>query len=138
MRTMLRQFRRAAIVAAAAMLPLLATGAAAQAAPRDRTAPTVPSIGYISTLRWNGDCWTVTLSVSRSTDNVTPQPKLRYDVFADGVYIGTLVDHGHPAGSWGILYLNHDGPNAITARAVDAAGNRSAPSGAKFADPYAC
>jgi hypothetical protein len=135
---MFRHLTRAAIVAVAAILPLLATGAAAQATHRDTTPPTVPSIGYISTLRWTGDCWTVTLSVSRSADNVTPQPVLTYDVFADGAYIGTLVDRGHPAGSWGVLYLNHDGPNAITARAVDAAGNRSAPSSPKFADPYAC
>jgi hypothetical protein len=123
---------------AATIALLLATGGAAQAAPPDTTAPTTPSIGYISTLRWTGACWTVTLSVTRSTDNVTPQSALRYDVFADGAYIGTLTDHGHPAGAWGVLVLRHDGANAVTARAVDAAGNRSAPSAPKLADPYAC
>jgi hypothetical protein len=117
---------------------LLATGGAARAAPRDTTAPTVPSIGYISTLRWTGACWTVTLSVSRSTDNATAQSALRYDVFADGAYIGTLLDGGHPAGAWGVLTLTRDEANAITARAVDAAGNRSGPSAPKVADPYAC
>lgn len=39
--------------------------------------------------------------------------------------IGYLSDHG--SGPWGILVLRHTGPNGITVQAIDAAGNRSAP-----------
>ena len=38
---------------------------------------------------------------------------------------------GNESGVWSIQHLTHTGPNTITVRAVDAAGNRSAPSTAR-------
>jgi len=49
-------------------------------------------------------------------------------VFADGRRIGSMADLGSESGVWSIQHLTHTGPNAITVKAVDAAGNRSAPS----------
>jgi hypothetical protein len=65
------------------------------------------------------------VGVSRSTDNVTPQSQLRYEVFADGVFVGPLTDQSHISGPWGVLQLKHTGPNTVTVQAIDAAGNRS-------------
>jgi hypothetical protein len=58
----------------------------------------------------------------------TPQSQLTYDVYADGRRIGSMVDQGSESGVWSIQHLTHTGPNTITVKAVDAAGNRSAPS----------
>jgi hypothetical protein len=70
---------------------------------------------------------------------VTPQPALTYDVLADGSSVGTLSDSGsEPSGVWGVLHLSKLGPNTITVQAVDAAGNRSAPSNADVVTGYAC
>jgi hypothetical protein len=49
-------------------------------------------------------------------------------VFADGSRIGSMADLGSTSGVWSIQHLTHTGPNTITVKAVDAAGNRSAPS----------
>jgi hypothetical protein len=49
-------------------------------------------------------------------------------VFADGRRIGSMADLGSVSGVWSIQHLIHTGPNTITVKAVDAAGNRSAPS----------
>src|SRR3954451_17254630 len=111
-------------VAAIGILSTLLTGTAAAAATADTTPPTAPLIGYAEGFY----CLTVIIGANRSTDNVTPQPQLRYQAFADGTLIGSLTDQGQPSGPWGVLQLKKTGPNTITVRAVDAAGNRSAPS----------
>jgi hypothetical protein len=49
-------------------------------------------------------------------------------VFADGRRIGSMADLGSVSGVWSIQHLTHTGPNTIAVKAVDAAGNRSAPS----------
>ena len=49
-------------------------------------------------------------------------------MFADGRRIGSIADLGSESGVWSIQHLTHTGPNTITVKAVDAAGNRSAPS----------
>lgn len=104
----------------------------------DRTPPTAPYITYASGLRWTGECLTPTLGLQRSTDNATPQSALTYEVFADGTLLGTLSDNGSYSAVWGVLHLRKAGPNTITAKAVDAAGNRSAASNAQAVTGYAC
>lgn len=111
-------------IAAIAILSTLFTGTAASAAAADTTPPTTPLYGYAQGFY----CLTLIVGVNRSTDNVTPQSQLRYEVFADGAFVGLLTDRGHVSGPWGTLQLRHAGPNTVTVQAVDAAGNRSAPS----------
>jgi hypothetical protein len=118
-----RHLLRTAIVTAVAILSLVASSTVALAA-TDRTPPTAPRIIYLQ----GYFCLTLIVGVDRSTDNRTPQSQLTYDVFADGQRIGSMVDQGSESGVWSIQHLTHTGPNTITVRAVDAAGNRSAPS----------
>ena len=119
-----RRLLGTAIVTAVAVLTLSATSAAALAAAPDRTPPSAPRIIYLQ----GYFCLTLIVGVDRSTDNRTPQSQLTYDVFADGRGIGSMADQGSESGVWSIQHLTHTGPNTITVRAVDAAGNRSAPS----------
>jgi hypothetical protein len=70
--------------------------------------------------------------------NRRPQSELTYEVFADGTLIGTLIDNGNYNALWATLPLPKPGPNTITAKAVDAAGNRSAPNNAPVVTGYAC
>ncbi|MEV4706902.1 hypothetical protein [Actinoplanes sp. NPDC049316] len=135
---MTRHPARTATVAAAAALTLVAAGAPAQARLADRTPPTAPYVLYADGLRWTGGCLPLTIGIQRSTDNVTPQPALVYEVFADGVRLGALTDNGANAAVWGVLRFTRPGPQTVTARAVDAAGNRSAPSNANVVTAYAC
>jgi hypothetical protein len=119
-----RQLLRTAIVTAVVIVSLVAASTAALAATPDRTPPTAPRIIYLQGYY----CLTLIVGVDRSTDNRTPQAQLTYDVFADGQRIGSMVDQGSESGVWSIQHLTHTGPNTVTVRAVDAAGNRSAPS----------
>jgi hypothetical protein len=111
---------RTTTVAAVALLSTLLTGTAATAGP-DTTPPGTPRAGYSHGFY----CLTLIQGASRVTDDVTPQSQIRYEVYADGVYIGDLRDQGHVSGAFGILQLPHAGPNTVGVRAVDAAGNRS-------------
>ena len=106
----------------AAVAAFLSTGLTATAASAADTTPPAPTRASASPYQ----CLSVVVSSTRSTDNVTPQSQLRYQAFADGVFIGTLLDSGHPAGAWGFLHLLHGGSSVVTVRVVDAAGNRSA------------
>jgi hypothetical protein len=135
---MSRQLKHGAIILAAAIMALLATGAAARATGRDTAPPTAPFVNYASGLKWLGGCLPLTVGIMRSTDNATPQSALIYQVFADGVLVGSLTDRGASNGVWGVLTLRHAGRNAITARAVDAAGNRSALSNTQIITGYGC
>jgi hypothetical protein len=67
----------------------------------------------------DGETW---LFWAQSTDNVTPQPLIRYDVYANGVF-----DHSLLGADSTILYGNPGGPNTFQVIAVDSAGNQSAP-----------
>jgi hypothetical protein len=133
-----RRLIRTATVVAACALSLLATGTAAQAAVRDTRPPTAPYIVYASGLRWIPGCMPLTIGIQRSTDNVTPQSALRYQVFADGVLLGTLTDNGANSAVWGGLQFRHAGANTVTAYAVDAAGNRTRSVNAPVITAYAC
>jgi hypothetical protein len=119
-----RHLVRTAIVTAVAIVSLLASSTVALAAAPDRTPPSAPHIIYLQGYY----CLTLIVGVDRSTDNRTPQSQLTYDVFADGRRIGSMADQGSESGVWSIQHLTHTGPNTVTVRAVDAAGNRSAPS----------
>ncbi|MET0416707.1 MAG: hypothetical protein ABW022_11870 [Actinoplanes sp.] len=123
------------IPAAAAVLSAAATGLPA---PADRTPPTAPYVVYASGLKWLGGCLPLTIGIQRSTDNLTPQSALIYEVFADGVRLGSLTDNGSNSAVWGTLHFTRPGPQTVTARAVDAAGNRSAPSNANVVTAYGC
>jgi hypothetical protein len=112
------------IVTLVAILALVAASPAALAKSPDRTPPSAPRIIYLQ----GYFCLTLIVGVDRSTDNRTPQSQLTYDVFADGQLIGSMVDQGSESGVWSIQKLTHTGPNTVTVKAVDAAGNRSAPS----------
>jgi hypothetical protein len=100
------------------LLSPLAQGAAAVTA--DRTPPSAPFIVYAQGFF----CYTFYIGASRSTDDVTGEPQLRYEVFANGEFIG-LLDRGSPTTAWGNLKLRDEGPNLVFVEAVDAAGNRS-------------
>lgn len=115
------RFTRTIAVTAIAILSILFTGTSASAA-RDTTPPTTPFLGYAEGFY----CLTLIVGVQRSTDNVTPQSELRYEIFADGVFVGSPVDQGQPSGPWGVLVMKKAGTNMVTAQAIDAAGNRSA------------
>jgi hypothetical protein len=119
-----RQLLRTAIVTAVAILSLSVASTTALAASADTTPPSAPRLTYATGYY----CLTLIVGVTRSTDNQTPQSQLTYDVFADGNRIGSMADLGSESGVWSIQHLTHTGPNTITVKAVDAAGNRSAPS----------
>ena len=129
-----RQLLRTTIVTAMAILPLSAASTTALAASADTTPPSAPHIVYLQGYY----CLTLIVGVDRSTDNRTPQPQLTYQVFADGHRIGSMADQGSVSGVWSIQHLTHTGPNTITVKAVDAAGNRSAPSTGWVATGYPC
>ena len=131
---MSRHLIRATTIAAATIVSVSATGAAAG----DTRAPTAPHIIYASGARWIPGCMPLTIGVQRSTDNITPQPALKYAVFADGVLLGSLADNAGNSAVWGGLQFRHAGSNTVTVKAVDAAGNRSAPSNAVIVTAYAC
>jgi hypothetical protein len=114
-------------VAAVALISTLLAGTAAPAAPVDRTPPTAPSLGYTAGFQ----CTMLIIHVYRSTDNATPQSQLRYQVYSDGVPLGApLVDTGYWDGIFAVMNFEtlSAGYRNVSVRAIDAAGNRSAPS----------
>lgn len=114
------------------------TGGASTVTATDRTPPTAPYIIYADGLKWFPGCLPLTIGIQRATDNATPQRNLTYEVFADGVRLGTLHDTGTEGAVWGTLHFTHAGPQTVTARAVDAAGNRSAAGNADIVTAYDC
>ena len=130
--------RRHLLYAVAGVVAAIAAGSPVQAAPVDRTAPTAPFVLYASGLKWTGGCLPLTIGIQRATDEVTPQAALIYEVFADGARLGSLADTGASSAVWGRLHFTRPGPQAVTARAVDAAGNRSAPSNAVVVTASGC
>jgi chitodextrinase len=90
--------------------------------PNDHTPPTTPT-GLSENDFGDAEFW---LSWNESTDNVTPQDFIRYDVYVNGVFSDVLVG----TGARSINYGNFGEVNTVEVIAVDEAGNASAP--AKF------
>jgi len=130
---------RLAVAVATAIVAAVAASTSALAAGRDTTPPTAPFLSYAQGYY----CGVLIVGMDRSTDNVTPQSQLKYEVFVDGARFGPAVDRGSESGVWawfqgapGPVLL--PGPHKVTAKARDAAGNWSAPSRALPVTGYPC
>jgi hypothetical protein len=119
----------------AASTPALASGG-------DTTSPTAPVLAYAQGYY----CGVLIVGMDRSTDNVTPQAQLNYEVFVDGAPFGPAIDQGSESGVWAWFQgavvppgpILPPGPHTVTAKAQDAAGNWSAASRALPVTGYAC
>ena len=118
----------AAIAGAIAVSAAVSPTAAAAA---DTTPPSTPTVIYA----WGYQCLEMVVGFTRSTDDVTPQRDLRYEVFANGEFVGWIGDYGQNPNPYGSVYAVVPGANNVTIQAVDAAGNRSATSNAQVAEP---
>jgi hypothetical protein len=132
--------RIAASVATAIGL-VVAAGTPALASGRDTTPPTAPFLSYAQGYY----CGVLIVGMQRSTDNVTPQSQLKYEVFVDGKPFGPAVDQGSESGVWAWFQgpalpgpVLPPGPHTVTAKAQDAAGNWSASSNADPVTGYRC
>ena len=57
-------------------------------------------------------------------------------MFANGVSLGTYADNGYNSAAWATLYFRSPGLHNVNARAIDAAGNRSALSNTNVVRAY--
>ena len=87
--------------------------------PNDHTPPSVPTNLWVNDFG-DAEFW---LSWTESTDNVTPQDFIRYDVYVNG----ELSDIRFGTGANSINYGNFGQFNTVEVIAVDEAGNESAP-----------
>jgi chitodextrinase len=88
--------------------------------PNDTTPPTTPANLTNNGMTFeDGETW---LFWEQSTDNVTPQSLIQYEVYANGVLDRTLVGRGET-----VLYGTVGMINTFQVIAVDEASNRSAP-----------
>ncbi|HYD01874.1 MAG TPA: fibronectin type III domain-containing protein [Phycisphaerales bacterium] len=92
--------------------------------PSDHTPPTAPT--NLSENDW-GDA-EFHLSWTESTDNVTPQDFIRYEVYVNGVFSDVLVG----TGARSINYGNFGQVNTVEVIAIDEAGNESPPATLTF------
>lgn len=92
--------------------------------PNDHTPPSVPT-GLWEDDFGDAEFW---LSWTESTDNVTPQDFIRYDVYVNGVFSDVLVG----TGARSINYGNFGQFNTVEVIAMDEAGNESAPATLTF------
>src|SRR5689334_22074024 len=132
---------RIAAAAVAAIGLTVAAGTPALASGRETTPPTAPFLSYAQGYY----CGVLIMGMDRSTDNVTPQSQLKYEVFVDGKPFGAAVDQGSESGVWAWFQgpsvpgpVLSPGPHTVTAKAQDAAGNWSAPSKAQPVTGYRC
>ena len=75
---------RIAAAAATAIGLTVAAATPALASSRDTTPPTAPRLAYAQGYY----CGVLIVGMDRSTDNVTPQSQLKYEVFVDGAPFG--------------------------------------------------
>jgi hypothetical protein len=133
---------RLAAAVATAIVAAVAASTSALAAGRDTTPPTPPTVIYAQGYY----CGVLIVGMDRSTDNVTPQSQLKYEVFVDGAPFGPAVDNGSESGVWAWFQgavvppgpILPPGPHTVTAKARDAAGNWSKPSAAVPVTGYPC
>jgi len=131
-----------AIALPAALVALVAASTPALASTRDTTPPTAPFLSYAEGYY----CGVLIVGMNRATDNVTPQPQLRYEVFVDGAPFGPAIDQGSESGVWAWFQgavqppgpILSPGHHTVTAKARDAAGNWSAASRSLPVTGYAC
>jgi Fibronectin type III domain len=103
--------------------PLSNAVSATTAASTDTTPPTAPTNLRVSNEDWCGE---VDVRWTQSTDNEDPQSAIRYKIFINGAPDPLGFD---PIGTGkAITYGTVDGENTFVLRAVDSAGNVSAPS----------
>jgi hypothetical protein len=96
---------------------------ATTAASTDTTPPTAPTTLHVSD---EDGCGEVELRWTQSTDNQDPQSAIRYRIFINGEPDPVGFD-AIGTGRW-ITYGVVDGTNTFVLRAIDSAGNVSAPS----------
>lgn len=96
--------------------------------PNDQTPPTTPS-GVFAELYGDGSR-EMQVWWGASTDNVTPQSALLYEVAVNGVVDNTAVGK-----TWTSVY-GVAGDNVVSVVAIDAAGNRSAPASVTIHIPF--
>jgi chitinase len=87
------------------------------AAPNDSIPPSQP--GNLSGMDFGEEVW---LSWTQSTDNLTPQSLIKYEVYVNDVLDHTLVGRGDT-----VLYGTAGMLNVFKVIAVDSAGNKSTP-----------
>jgi chitodextrinase len=86
----------------------------------DTTPPTTPGNLTDNGMSFeDGETW---LFWEQSTDNVDPQPVIRYDVYVNGVFDHSLIGAGNT-----VVYGNPGVENTYQVIAVDSASNQSAP-----------
>jgi hypothetical protein len=86
----------------------------------DTTPPTTPANFTDNGMSFeDGETW---LFWQESTDNVDPQPVIRYDVYVNGVFDHSLLGNNRT-----VVYGNPGVFNTYQVIAVDSAGNQSAP-----------
>ena len=85
----------------------------------DVTPPTTPALWGGNTGDGSGE---IDLSWGPATDDITPRPLMRYDIFLNGVIDHSLVGYENA-----VLYGELGRENTVEVVAVDEAGNRSAP-----------
>jgi hypothetical protein len=135
-----RPLIRIAVVVSALLAAALAPSTPALASIRDTTPPTSPFLSYAQGYY----CGVLIVGMDRATDNVTPQPQLKYEVFVDGAPFGPAVDQGSESGVWAWFQPSTGGPtlspgqHTVTVKARDAAGNWSAPSRSLPVTGYRC
>ena len=126
---------RMTVAVAAAIMSTAAVATPALAAGGDTAPPTAPYLIYAEGYY----CGQLIVGTMSSTDNVTPQSQLRYEVFADGKPVGPAPNSGGvEVWAWFQNDVLTPGSHTITVKAEDAAGNWSAPSNADVATGYAC
>jgi len=86
----------------------------------DTVAPTTP----VNLTGFDGGCGEAWLSWDHSTDNVSPQIDIRYEVFVNGTPRPESTTHGYNST---IAYAVVEGSNTFEIFAIDSAGNRSGP-----------
>ena len=89
---------RMTITVAATVVAAVAAATPALAAGGDTTPPTAPYLIYAQGYY----CGQLIVGMMRSTDNVTPQSQLQYEVFADGRPIGSARP-GRRGGVWKLV-----------------------------------
>jgi chitinase len=90
----------------------------------DTTPPTTPGNLTDNGMLFGEELW---LFWDESTDNVTPQDFIQYDIYDNDVLVGSTVGYGQF-----IFYLTPGVVNNVEVFAVDAAGNGSAPATATY------